>query len=101
MTVNTPTEEQQWYFTAIESLASSAVSIDQGNGTVTYDSRIRSDESHVKAAGPEELVHATAIGLLCSSAYNYRVEAIGHEIHFAHGSRGSNADEVARYGGLD
>ena len=59
MTVNTSTEEQQWYFTAIESLASSAVSIDQDNGTVTYDSRIRSDESHVKAAGPEELVHAS------------------------------------------
>ena len=94
MTTNTPTAEQRWYFTAIESLASSAVSIDQDNGTVTYDSRIMSDESHVKAVGPEELVHATVIGLLCSSAYNYPVEAIGHEMHFAHGSRGSNADEV-------
>ena len=94
MTVNTSTAEQQWYFKAIESLTSSAVSVDQDAGTITYDSRIRSDESHVKTIGPEELVHATTIGLLCSSAYNYPVEAVGHEIHFAHGSRGSNADEV-------
>ena len=94
MTVNTPTAEQQWYFTVIESPSSSAVSVDQDSGTVTYDSRIRSDESHAKPAQLEELVHATTIGLLCSSAYNYPVEAIGHEIHFAHGSRGSNADEV-------
>ena len=28
------------------------------------------------------------------AAYNYPTEAIGHEIHFAHGSRGSKADEV-------
>ena len=94
MTTNTSTAENQWYFTAIESLASSAVSVDQNAGTVTYDSRIRSDESHVKTIAPEELVHAATIALLCSSAYNYPVEAIGHEIHFAHGSRGSNADEV-------
>ena len=94
MTVHTSAAEHQWYFTAIESLASSAVSVDQDSGTVTYDSRIRSDESHVKTIGPEELVHATTIGLFCSSTYNYPVESIGHEIHFAHGSRGSNADEV-------
>ena len=94
MKVNTLTTEQPWYATAIESLASSAVSVDQDKGTVTYDSRIRSDESHVKAIGAEELVHAATIALLCSTAYNYPTEAIGHEIHFAHGSRGSNADEV-------
>ena len=94
MTANTYPAEQHWYFTAIESLGDSAVTVNPFTGTVTYDSRIRSDESHVKAIGPEELVHAATIGLLCSSGYNYPVEAIGHEIHFAHGSRGSNADEV-------
>ena len=94
MTVNECTASQQWYFAAIESLDSSAVSVDRSTGTATYDSCIKSDESHVKPVGPEELVHATTIALLCSKAYSYPVGAIGHEIHFPHGSKGSNADEA-------
>lgn len=94
MTTNAYTEDQNWYFDAIASLSSSAVSVDQETGIVTYDGSIKSDESRAKLITPEELVHATVIGLLCSDAYNYPVEAIGHEMHYMHGSRGSNADEV-------
>jgi len=94
MTANNDIEEQAWYFAAIRSLDSPAVFVDPNASTVTYDGDIRSDESRVKPITPEELVHATTIGLLCSDAYNYPLEMVGHEIHFAHGSRGSKADEV-------
>ena len=94
MTISTYTAENEWYFTAIKSLVSPAISVDPKKGTVTYDGRIKSDESLVKPITPEELVHATVIGLLGSATYNYPLESIGHEIHFRHGSKGSNADEV-------
>ena len=94
MTTTDYSADQTWYFDAITSLDSRAVSIDQETGIVTYDGSIRSDESRAKPITPEELVHATVIGLLCGDTFGYPVEALGHEIHFAHGSRGSNADEV-------
>ena len=94
MTGNNYTEDQAWYFAAIRSLETPAVAVDPNAATVSYGGAIRSDESRTKPITSEELVHATTIGLLCSDAYNYPLEMIGHEIHFAHGSRGSNADEV-------
>ena len=94
MTTTDYSADQTWYFNAISSLDSQAVSINQETGIVTYDGSIQSDESRAKPITPEELVHATVIGLLCGDTFGYPVEALGHEIHFAHGSRGSNADEV-------
>ena len=94
MTTTDYSADQTWYFNAIASSDSQAVSIDQETGIVTYDGAIRSDESRAKPTTPEELVHATVIGLLCGDTFGYPVEALGHEIHFAHGSRGSLADEV-------
>ncbi len=94
MAASSDTEEQAWYFAAIRSLESPAVSVDPNVSTITYDGAIRSDESRVKPITPEELVHATIIGLLCGDAYNYPLDMVGHEIHFAHGSKGSKADEV-------
>lgn len=85
---------QQWYFSAIKSLGTRAVSVDPETGIVTYDGSLKSDESRAKSVSAEELVHATVIGLLCSGSYNYPVEAIGHEMRFVHGSRGSNSDKV-------
>jgi type I restriction enzyme M protein len=87
-------EDRKWYFSALESLGGSAVVGDAEASTVTYNSHIRSDESHVKEADPEELAHAVAIGLLHSAEYQYPLSAIGHEIHYAHGSKGSLSDEV-------
>jgi len=83
-----------WYFDAIEGLGGTAVTINRTAGTVTYNSAIASDESHIKSADPEELAHAAMIGLLQSDAYRYPLTALCHEMHFAHGSKGSKSDEV-------
>ena len=48
----------------------------------------------MKTADAEELAHAVMIGLLQGKDYRYRLSAIGHEIHFPHGSRGSKSDEL-------
>jgi type I restriction enzyme M protein len=87
-------EEREWYFSAIESLGGLAVTADRAKDTLTYHSGITSDESHVKSADPEELAHAVMIGLLHSKRYKYPISALCHEIHFAHGSKGSKSDEV-------
>jgi type I restriction enzyme M protein len=88
------TKEKEWYFTAIDSLGGAAVTADRSSNTVTYNSAISSDESHVKSTEPEEMAHAVAIGLLHGKAYRYPLSALGHEMHFAHGSKGSKSDEV-------
>lgn len=85
--------EKEWYFNAIEQLGGAAVTCDRDQNTVTYSPEISSDESHVKGADGEELVHAVAMALL-HSQYKYHLSALGHEIHFAHGSKGSKSDEV-------
>jgi type I restriction enzyme M protein len=87
-------KEKEWYFAAIDSLGGAAVTADRLSDTVTYNSAIASDESHVKSADPEELAHAAMIGLLHSKAYKYPLTALCHEKHFAHGSKGSKSDEV-------
>lgn len=86
-------EQRKWYFDALEKLGGEAVVGNDAAGTITYHSDIRSDESHVKSADPEELAHAVAVALL-HREYKYGLSAIGHEIHFAHGSKGSLSDEV-------
>ena len=75
-------------------LGGAAVTVDKTTETVSYNSAIASDESHIKSADPEELAHAVMIGLLHSTAYRYPVTALCHELHFAHGSKGSKSDEV-------
>ncbi len=88
------TKEKAWYFDAIDELGGAAVTSDRGADTVTYHSAISSDESHIKAADPEELAHAVMIGLLHGKAYKYPLTSLCHEMHFAHGSKGSKSDEV-------
>lgn len=87
-------QEKSWYFDALDTLGGGAVRGDRIADTVIYHSAIASDESHVKSADPEELAHAVLMSLLHSKEYNYPLTALGHEIHFAHGSRGSKSDEV-------
>jgi type I restriction enzyme M protein len=86
--------EKTWYFDALHALGGTAVTGDRFADTVTYNRAISSDESHVKTAEPEELTHAVLIALLHSKAYRYPLTALAHEIHFAHGSKGSKSDEV-------
>ena len=86
--------DKEWYFDAIEKAGAAAVTANRAADTVTYASAIRSHESHVKSADPEELAHAVLIALLASAEYKYPLSALGHEIHYAHGSKGSKADEV-------
>jgi type I restriction enzyme M protein len=87
-------DERAWYFAALEGLGGAAVVGDADASTVTYAADIRSDESHVKNGDPEELAHAVTIALLHSDEYRYPLTAIGHEMHYAHGSKGSKSDEV-------
>lgn len=87
-------QERTWYFDALTHLGTSAVSGDPAASLISYSSNIRSDESHVKDASSEELAHAIAIGLLHGQEFRYPLAAIGHEIHYPHGSKGSMSDEV-------
>ena len=84
----------EWYYSVLEQNPSDAVSLNPDDGTVTYHTEIRSNESRVKTAKGEELVHAVVISMLASDEYRYKKTNIGHEMHFAHGSAGSKADEV-------
>lgn len=88
------TAERDWYFKAIDAFGGDAVTADAAKSLITYDGQIKSDESHVKDADPEELAHAVTVALLHSPQYGYPLTAICHEIHFAHGSKGSKSDEV-------
>ncbi|EFL86098.2 hypothetical protein HMPREF0326_01801 [Desulfovibrio sp. 3_1_syn3] len=88
------TNEREWYYAAIDKFGGAAVAINRSNDTVTYNQRIKSDESHTKQADPEELAHALMVCMLNSDKYKYKLENIEHEIHFAHGSKGSMSDEV-------
>src|SRR5262249_52711021 len=85
---------REWYFGAIDALGGAAVTGDRTSNTVTYNSAIATDESHVKSANPEELAHAVMMALLHSKEYRYPLNCLCHEKHFAHGSKGSKADEV-------
>ena len=85
---------REWYYSALEQSPSDAVSLNRDDGVVTYHSDIRSDKSRVRTADGEELVHAVVISILASDEYKYKKENLGHEMRFAHGSHGSNADEV-------
>lgn len=94
MTKKLTEKEREWYFDALDAIGGLAVVGDRVANTVTYNSEIASDESHVKSGEPEELAHAVLVALLHSSSYSYPLSALGHEIHFAHGSKGSKSDEV-------
>ncbi len=94
MTRKLTDKERNWYFDALDALGGAAVVGDRAANTVTYNSAIASDESHVKSGDPEELAHAVLIALLHNKPYSYPFSALGHEIHFAHGSKGSKSDEV-------
>ncbi len=94
MTKKLTPKEKDWYYDALDALGGAAVVLDKANSTVTYNNKITSDESHVKTTDAEELAHAVMISLLHGSDYKYPLSAIGHEIHFAHGSKGSKSDEL-------
>lgn len=94
MTKKLTEDKKAWYFDTLDALGGAAVTGNRAADTVTYNAAITSDESHVKTADPEELAHAVLIALLHSKAYRYPLAALGHEIHFAHGSKGSKSDEV-------
>lgn len=94
MTKKLSDSEREWYYDAIEALGTAAVTLDRTNATITYNSAVTSDENHVKSTDAEELTHAVTLALLHSPTYKYPLSAIGHEIHFAHGSKGSKSDEV-------
>lgn len=86
--------DRDWYYAALEAIDGDAVVLNRAKGLLTYHGAIRSDESRTRSADPEELTHALLIALLNSSPYNYEKERLGHELHFAHGSKGSKSDEV-------
>jgi len=94
MTKKLTHEERKWYFDALDALGGRAVVGNRETNNVEYNDKIASDESRVKFGDPEELVHAVLIALLHSEKYRYPLCALGHEIHFAHGSKGSKSDEV-------
>nr|WP_232479233.1 type I restriction enzyme HsdR N-terminal domain-containing protein [Roseomonas rosulenta] len=84
-----------WYQTAIQELDPDAevVRIERAQNLVHYSPKIRSDESHSKPLTPEEWVHAlTCVTLV--KRLGYPVDRLVHERHIAHGSSGSNADEM-------
>ena len=87
-------KNREWYYSALEQGSSDAVSINRNGCVVTYHSDIRSDKSRVRTAEGEEFVHAVLISMLASDEYKYKKVNLGHEMRFAHGSRGSNADVV-------
>ena len=92
---NTLSEEDlQWYFDVLDNLGGDTISCDRVTNTVTYHPEIESNENRTRNAGAEELAHAVIVALLASEKYKYNRGSLGHEIHYAHGSRGSNADEV-------
>lgn len=85
---------REWYFAAIDALGGAAVTCNRNDDTVSYNGMITTNESLVKSADPEELAHAVLIAMLHSEQYNYPLASIGHEVYFAHGSKGSKSDEV-------
>ena len=87
-------ENLQWYYDVLDDLGGDTVSCDRVANTVTYHPEIQSNENRTRNAGEEELAHAVIVALLATERYKYDRGSIGHEIHFVHGSKGSNADEV-------
>ncbi len=69
------------------------VRIDRALNLVHYSPAIRSDESHSKPLTPEEWVHALTCVILARQL-GYPIDRLVHERHIAHGSSGSNADEM-------
>src|SRR6266498_1515273 len=86
--------QRDWYYEQLDAVGSDTVSVDRSSGLISYHPEIRSDESHTRFADPEELVHAVTLALLCSPKFKYQRTSIWHEKHYAHGSKGSKADEV-------
>ncbi len=84
----------QWYYDVLNDIGCDTVSCDRAANTVTYHREIKSHENRTRNAGAEELAHAIIVALLASEKYKYDRGSLGHEIHFAHGSKGSKADEV-------
>lgn len=87
--------QQAWYQQAIEQLdpKHEVVKIERAANAVHYSPNISSDESHTKPLTPEEWVHSLACVMLVKQL-GYPVDRLVHERHIAHGSVGSNADEM-------
>ena len=87
-------KNREWYYSVLDQNHSDAVSINREEDSVKYHSDIRSNKSRVRPAEGEELVHAVLISMLAGDDYKYKKANLGHEIHFAHGSKGSQSDVV-------
>jgi type I restriction enzyme M protein len=88
--------ERAWYYRQIEKLDPShkVVAVDQALNILTYSEAIRTDESRVRAADPEEVVRALALCLLASKKYKYEPENFYIERYYKHGHPQSKHDEV-------
>ncbi len=81
------TEERTWFRDAIESLdaGKALVTLAHDGQSVRYADVIRSSESRVRAADPEELTRAVVVLLLCSDEYGYKPESLHLERSFTIG----------------
>lgn len=86
----------KWYKDQIENIdpKGECVKIDTEEDLVIYAPDLQSDESLQRPITPEELVHALALCMLGSKKFKYPLEALYHEKHYAHGSKGSLSNEV-------
>jgi len=88
-------QQEKWYVDQMKVLdpKSEVVSIEQDKGVIHYNSTIKSDESHSKDIGPEELVHALTIVIL-NKKMGYPLERIYHEKYIQYGSANSKPKEI-------
>lgn len=70
------TTDKAWFLREILRLDPSGdiVKVLGGDKQLQYTDKIRSDETRLRAANPEELVRALTICLLCSDSYGYQPE---------------------------
>lgn len=89
-------QEVTWFINEIKKLdqESEIIAIDEKAGLINYTAQLSTDERLSKNQEPEEFVHALSILLLTSNKYQYDIDSLYHEQHFAHGSSGSLSDEV-------
>lgn len=88
--------EVKWYIDKIKEYdpQSRLVNFDENEQIIIYTTELKTDENICKQIGPEELVHALVICILCSDKYKYKIGNLYHEQYFRHGSSGSLSDEV-------
>lgn len=88
-------QERRWYIEKIFDVDPNhkVISVNDADNLISYSPSIQSDESNQRSGTPEEFVHALAICLL-NVQFNYPIEKMYHEKHYAHGRKGTLGDEV-------